>query len=91
VVSGLTVRGGRTGIELRGSGRAIVQDCVVAWNRDAGVHCLASAVLFNNRIYGNQGHGVAVNSRSPVLLHNTIAGNGDAGVWSWYAPGPVLL
>jgi hypothetical protein len=46
--------------------------------------------LFNNRIYGNK-IGVAVNSRAPVLLHNTIAGNRHAGIWSWYAPGPALV
>jgi hypothetical protein len=87
--SKLAVRGGLIGVEFRGPGGTL-QDSVVAWNQRYGVHCLASAVLFNNRIYGN-GDGVAVNSRAPVLLHNTIAGNRDSGVWSWYGPGPTLI
>jgi hypothetical protein len=88
-VSRVTVRGGQTGVEFRGPG-GILQDSLVTWNAVQGVHCLANAVLFNNRIVGN-GHGVAVNSRGPVLLHNTIAGNRRAGIWSWYAPGPTAI
>jgi hypothetical protein len=89
LISKLTVRGGRIGIEFRG-GEATLQDAVVTANEVYGVHCLASPVLFNNRIFAN-GIGVAVNSRSPLLLHNTIAGNAKAGVWSWYGPGPALV
>ena len=89
LVARMTVRGGQIGVELRGPD-AILQDTLITANKIYGVHCLASPVLFNNRILAN-GTGVAVNSRSPVLLHNTIAGNGAAGVWSWYGPGPALL
>src|SRR5262249_42907642 len=89
LVSKLTVRGGLIGIEFRGPD-ATLQDAIVTRNQIYGVHCLASPVLFNNRVFNN-GTGVAVNSRAPVLLHNTIAGNRAAGVWSWYGPGPSIL
>lgn len=88
-VSQVAVRGANIGIEIRAA-EALVQDSLIARNQSFGIHCLADAILFNNRILEN-GSGVGVNSRNPILLHNTISRNAQIGVWSWYAPGPTLI
>src|SRR4029078_1751677 len=80
---------GKIGIQFSGPS-AILQDSVVSGNTMYGVHCLSNPILFNNRIHDNR-VGVAVNSRGPILLHNTLARNTDSAVWSWYAPGPVMI
>lgn len=88
-VSHVAVRGANIGVEIRAN-EALLQDSLVARNKSFGVHCLADAILFNNRVLEN-GSGVGVNSRNPILLHNTISRNTQIGVWSWYAPGPTLI
>jgi len=89
MIDGFAVIGSKNvGILIRnGSGGVIMQNCVVHDNEDDGVHVQDSddVLIFNNLIYNNSGHGVALvgsvsGSPNGQVISNTIYNNAGHGI-----------
>jgi parallel beta-helix repeat protein len=89
MIDGFTVFGTKNvGILIRnGSDGLIIQNCVVHDNDDDGIHVQDSedVLIFNNLIYNNSGHGVALvgsvsGSPNGQVISNTIYHNAGHGI-----------
>ena len=88
VISGVTIVGGKTGIDTKGSFMGIF-DCIIQGDKNIGIHVSGgSAVIVNNLVAGGS---IRCNSSCPTIICNTIAPKCADGIWTWYAPGPKVI
>lgn len=91
VIDGFTVIGnnsGNFGIEIKSSSdKFVVQNCIIHDNGDDGIHVQDSAnvLIFNNLVYRNSGHGIAIAGNGPGspnarVVNNTVYNNTGNGL-----------
>jgi hypothetical protein len=88
IISGLTVVGGKAGVDTCGCLMGIV-DCSFKGEKNMAIHVAGgSAVVINNLVEGGS---ISCNSSCPIIVCNTVIPKGTDGIWSWYAPGPKAI
>src|SRR5262249_12780242 len=80
-IDGLTVTGGRNGIQGEGASRLMVLNCVVQSGRTGVVFFQGSSGTVNNcTLDGNARDGVAIESASATVINSSMSNNGRLGV-----------
>jgi hypothetical protein len=78
VIDGLTVTGGRTGI----NGSAMIRNCTIqnnAWNGVSFYHG-GNGTVDSCRIKDNPHHGIVIEGGSATVINSTISSNGGVGI-----------
>jgi len=78
VIDGLTVTGGRTGI----NGSAMIRNCIIqnnAWNGISFYHG-GSGTVDNCVVQNNPHHGIVIEGGSATVINSTISSNGGLGI-----------
>jgi parallel beta-helix repeat protein len=87
LIRGNTIRGNQAGIAMSSSGSPSVVDNLIANNQGDGINMNneCDANIIQNVIQRNGGAGIYAESpyqsRGPWVINNTIANNGESGVW----------
>jgi parallel beta-helix repeat protein len=87
LIQGNTIRGNQAGIAMFASESSSVIDNLIANNEGDGINMNdeCDANIIQNVIQGNSGAGIYTESpyqsRGPWIINNTIANNGESGVW----------
>jgi parallel beta-helix repeat protein len=87
LVQGNTMSGNQAGIAMFASGSPSVIDNLIANNQGDGINMNneCDANIIQNVIQSNSGTGIyaesTYQSRGPWVINNTIANNGESGVW----------
>jgi len=84
VLTGFTIRNGRTGILCKNA-RPIITDNIVIDNKGTGIHALVSLPdITNNVVYRNEWTGIfleSVRGTRTAISHNVIMENGYSGIF----------
>jgi OmpA-OmpF porin, OOP family len=83
LLSHLTIKGGSAGVRCDGKAM-VIENCLIAENKEAGIHCLISLpIIRNNLILRNEWTGVFCQSArglNAAIEHNVIADNKYSGI-----------
>src|SRR5262249_13918839 len=80
-IDGLTVTGGRNGIQGEAAGRLMVLNCVVQSSRSGVVFLQGSSgTVTTCSLDGNARDGVAIESSSATVINSSVSNNGRLGV-----------
>jgi len=84
VISGFTIRNGRTGILCKNT-RPVIMNNIIIDNKGTGIHALVSLPeIANNVIYRNEWTGIfleSVRGTRTSISHNVIMENGYSGIF----------